>query len=404
MSNEETSFDDFLPFKSRIKTDKNENNFETNKDVNFELECKWDGCDYKISKNDSKLLNHIITDHLFLKNNMDDLTIDKICYWNDCVSYGKSFLNKTEMLEHCYSHTNENPYICPVPECNLFFNKIINLKNHFKVDHGLITFNEYLANLNDNIKIKKNFKLFYDESNPLDENDSIESNLLNCVEKNYKYFEPWWYSDVFSQTFSQHNLDSNDNSEENNAVENYAERNNYLFNFQYDFRQHEIAISRYKSFLNDQNNDILEFNDQNADFINVITRIKQSEMDLSNKKDDYDEICISNKVTESLLDDSNKLKLQYLKKKNHFPKINNTKTLEDLKDLYKELNNRLHVANKINKIVTKSLSETLEDKRKQWVVNQILLDANIIIGLPPKKSNIPKRVVRDEYDDQLLYD
>lgn len=63
---------------------------------------------------------------------------------------------------------------------------------------------------------------------------------------------------------------------------------------------------------------------------------------------------------------------------------------------------RVNTATKINHIVTDQLAETVAEKRKLYIETQMLLDANIEIGLPPEPGYIPERVVRDDVDAALL--
>lgn len=63
---------------------------------------------------------------------------------------------------------------------------------------------------------------------------------------------------------------------------------------------------------------------------------------------------------------------------------------------------RLVTAAKINHVVTTELAEAVATKRRLYIETQILLDANVEIGLPPESGYVPERVVRDDVDTALL--
>lgn len=75
---------------------------------------------------------------------------------------------------------------------------------------------------------------------------------------------------------------------------------------------------------------------------------------------------------------------------------------EQLEQYFLALTNRYHTACKINDVIANELEGAVRIKRKQYLINQMLLDANIDIGLPPEPSDIPERVHRDQLDHALL--
>lgn len=62
------------------------------------------------------------------------------------------------------------------------------------------------------------------------------------------------------------------------------------------------------------------------------------------------------------------------------------------------LESRLNVANKVSSVLQRELLEYNQEKRKLWLTNQILIDANVKLGLPGLSSS----ATSDPHDDFLL--
>lgn len=69
--------------------------------------------------------------------------------------------------------------------------------------------------------------------------------------------------------------------------------------------------------------------------------------------------------------------------------------IHDLDKEYQELLQKFASCKKINKVVTKKLNSLVQEKRKLWLTNQVLLDANIQLSLPAKTDELDQEILRN---------
>ncbi|CUM62487.1 uncharacterized protein PRCAT00000037001 [Priceomyces carsonii] len=85
--------------------------------------------------------------------------------------------------------------------------------------------------------------------------------------------------------------------------------------------------------------------------------------------------------------------------------IDDIEDLEELNQVYVSLRQKLNTAKKINKIATNLLRDAVKEKRRLWLINQALLDANVVLGLPDginDGNTKDHKVHYDKTDEELL--
>ncbi|CAI5758975.1 unnamed protein product [Candida verbasci] len=269
--------------------------------------------------------------------------LDKnICSWENC---NRELPSKHALISHIRTHTGEKPYYCPIPECEKHFSRSDALTKHVKGVHELTK--------------------------------TENKELLELRYADYELSLPWWYNQ--------------------DIIELLNDKEGRL-DFPFDFKQYKLANERYKRFLNVNNeneiDDIIKKDENNSlNWKNIIKKQLQFE---NKKVNDIN----SNEILEKLTNESRKLITEYKKEddKDEFDGMN----IQDLEKSYNDMMNKLNTGYKINKILAKSLDEKIKLKRKYWVYNQLFIDANLKVGLPPKRSSVPQRVMQDEIDEELL--
>lgn len=76
--------------------------------------------------------------------------------------------------------------------------------------------------------------------------------------------------------------------------------------------------------------------------------------------------------------------------------INFDGDLDYLHQLHTKLTNTLHTSEKVNKIASKELKQLLDEKRRLWLINQLLLDGNAKLSIPKSRE-----AGADQYDDEI---
>lgn len=340
-----------MSIEEQIYTEENANTNHQNQDLDPTFQCHWDDCS-EYPANISQLTDHINT-HVESNNS---------CHWRGCDKYGVEQA-KFELTAHCANHTHDS-YFCPIPECDQEFVNIDELTQHINIEHDLVEVKEGLTQ--------------------------------DFVNQTYKYRTPWWFTNEFINTLNEgtnHKLDMET-----------------LYNMKFNLDQYKVANFRYKKYLN-SNNDVslippFDMNNSYKTIIKNQQTFTRSQKNGIKKKgddsdDDFENYANDNGNMIGHTDSNSvllQLSLQSQSLKNYYQEDDDDE--ESLQKLHAKLSTSL----KINKIVTTELSKAISLKRKQYVINQILLDANIELGLPPLPSGKPARVTQDRVDRELLED
>ena len=265
------------------------------------------------------------------------------------------------LISHCRTHTGEKPYFCPIPECEKHFTRSDALTKHVKGVHDLHLTKDALMLIRDRVKKGKQEAFLKDHDN------FDEEEYLKLIERDFEMRTPWWFLNEFIE------LNADQQSDESDVdVASIVSR-------PLDVQQHFIAQARYNFFL-------------------------KAPQDQELVTDDNEYKGELQKAADSLAADYQKLG------NDEDSSIENEDDLESLKSKYKILKTRYNTATKINLLVCNQLTQSVKEKRKLWLANQILLDANIQLGLPQAKEEKGqeivalenKDVVLDKFDEELL--
>lgn len=159
-----------------------------------------------------------------------------------------------------------------------------------------------------------------------------------------------------------------------------------------DVRQYQIANYRYKKYVNTLDGLLL-----GPDANNLIQTLARKNDEMERGIDPMEKTLTA--LLDAVAATTAGLRQQYWRE----PAPDVTAMTDDEAQQYHAvLSNRYYTAAKINQVVTSELAKAVGERRTQWVVNQMLVDANVEIGLPPEPSDIPERVLRDELDQGIL--
>ncbi|KAK6464805.1 hypothetical protein DFJ63DRAFT_334344 [Scheffersomyces coipomensis] len=353
------------------------------------FECKWSECTSEPFLSLSSLVSHLNSNHLNATHVTNSApAVRHTCLWESCPRYGMDQPSRFALISHCRTHTGEKPYFCPVPECEKHFTRSDALAKHVKAVHDLHSLKDSLKEFNEKIRSKEISHL----THPINEEE-----FLKLIEEDYDLKNPWWFSNSFLSTLRGISTPSNGESLDEHIHKRLKLKT--LYDLPYDFKQHKVAVLRYKKHLQEANkkgsNDVLiNDKDENNQELNLIEKSQKHDK----SKTEFEN---ADPIHNSLSTASKELKGTYEKTIGDV-NIDNVKKLDDLKQLYEKLANKLHTANKINEILSKNLSQEIKQKRKLWLINQHLIDSNLEIGLPPERTDVPQRVMKDEIDDELL--
>lgn len=347
--------------------------------------CQWKDCKQQVS-NIPEMIHH-------MNQHADsDASLKKSCYWRGCDQYGVEKSSSAELRTHIQNHLGETDIICPVPECDKIFVNIEDLTQHLNLNHDLVSINHFL---HDN----------YNQETVVDQK--------NLIYQTYKYRTPWWFTNEFIDTLNQGTDDKLNMG--------------LLYSMKFNLNQYKIGNHRYKKYLkSNTDTPLINPTDANNSYKTIIKiqqnfdKTHQTKNNKKNKNDDSDDdfesyandngnaigFTDSNSILLQLSQKSLGYKKYYqkLKSEEDLEEIENCQDLSQLQQLYENLSSKLSTSLKINKIVTSELSKSINLKRKQYIINQILLDANIELGLPPLTSNSQNRVTQDRVDWELLED
>jgi len=296
-------------------------------------------------------------------------------------------------VSHCRTHTGEKPYFCPVPECEKHFTRSDALTKHVKGVHELYSIRDQLNILKE--KVRKGMDIEFDVDH------LYEDEYLKIIEHDYELQKPWWFTNEFLSVLR---TKEEEQTEDDTMVDLKS-----IDKLPFDFQQYQVANSRYKNFitlsreeLNDDEEieELILTYDENNNIVNVAKKQIVHE----NPKRSFPQVS-SNSILENLSSSTKKLVHDYNSKGNiNVDDIEKIKDLDQLKELHEKLANQLNTGYKINKILASQLISSIKEKRKLWLYNQLLIDANLQVGLPPDGKTGPKqRVMQDKFDSELLH-
>lgn len=329
----------------------------SNNNTGNEFVCKWTNCNSNRFGSLSSLVTHLNTTHLAQIAHLSPNTpIRYTCHWEGCSRYGIEQPSRFALISHCRTHTGEKPYFCPIPECEKHFTRSDALAKHVKGVHDLHMVRDVISLIKERVK-KGKMRFTVTDVDDLDEYEYI-----SLVDHDMLLRTPWWYSQGFLDT-----LCSTDNSI------------NALYDLPLSSKQYKLANDRYHAYLESTSED----------------------SNLSTSKTEEGLMLKLSDQTKRPLEAEESLK------ETQFPKHEldlDTNDISQLRSIYRKLIIRCNTASRINKMVRDELVHKVHEKRKLWLVNQILLDANIKVGLPNETPapNTEKKASLDDVDREIL--
>ncbi|RCK60998.1 INO80 complex subunit 1 [Candida viswanathii] len=348
--------------------------------------CRWTDCPSSNYTNLTDLVNHLNMTHIGTIP-VGSTASKYICYWENCARYGLEQPSRFALISHCRTHTGEKPYFCPVPECEKHFTRSDALTKHVKGVHELYPIRDQLNVLKE--KVRKGMDIDFSVD------DLYEDEYLRLIEHDYELQKPWWFTAEFLDILR---MKEQDNMTEASGIDKLP----------FDFNQYRLANSRYKNFITlsreelDDDEEIEELivsHDDNNNFVNVAKKQLQHE----NPERSFPQVS-SDPILGTLSTETRKLVHDYKPKEGADDgDIDSIRDLDKLKELHDKLSNQLNTGYRINKILASQLTSSIKEKRKLWLYNQLLIDANLLVGLPPDGKTGPKqRVMQDKFDTELL--
>lgn len=317
------------------------------KPLDEEHSCRWAGCSEDKFPNLASLVNHVSNSHL--AQNTQVYTASQMrysCQWEGCSRFDVEQPSRFALISHCRTHTGEKPYFCPIPECDKHFTRSDALAKHVKGVHDLHQHRDAIA-LMKYRKERNKGDVFLEENLET----LTEEQYAMILRRDYELRMPWWFSKRFLDSLK----------EEDVSLQT-------LYDQPLEMRQYDLAVTRYKRYLNNQIRD------------DLLTSMNE--------------------------DAARKAKTAVASYKPDPVNAYEGKDLTKLYATFTKLTSKLATATKIQQITERKLEEAKKEKRRLWAINQILLDANTEMGLPPMKvdDDTTDEMQIDELDKNILAD
>lgn len=318
-----------------------------------EFECHWLGCSERQHHSLSSLVTHLTHAHLTVAHTQQP-PVRYTCQWEGCLRFGMDQPSRFALISHCRTHTGEKPYFCPIPECEKHFTRSDALTKHVKGVHDLHLIKDALVLIRDRVK-KGKTELFGDS-------DVDEEEYLAMIERDFELRTPWWFSQQYIEM----------------SAGEGASTVAALLAQPYELQQHQLALARYKKFLSTSDQELIGGDN---DYKHELQRAADALAHAAEARADA-----------------------------HAEELGDDAGLAQLQARYKQLKGQYRAALKVNKLVCAQLTRQVSQRRQLWLKTQILLDANVHLGLPPAAAGPPREpealesadVVQDIYDAELL--
>eukprot|EP01135_Chromosphaera_perkinsii_P002504 Nk52_evm20s224 gene=Nk52_evmTU20s224 len=98
------------------------------KEASTKFTCKWGNCRSTFPQLEGLVLH--------LKKHIAESKPEYRCEWRGCERKRKPLYNHSKILEHLRTHTGEQPFVCPFPDCKKRFTKKSSVVGHFKRCHN----------------------------------------------------------------------------------------------------------------------------------------------------------------------------------------------------------------------------------------------------------------------------
>lgn len=308
--------------------------------------CKWNNCTSGNFPSLTSLVDHLTNKHLtqvvFVGLNV---TPRYVCQWEGCSRFDIEQPSKFALISHCRTHTGEKPYFCPVPECEKHFTRSDALAKHVKGVHDLHPIRDAIG-----IMRYRTDKRDLDLGPKVDLNRLTDTQYRELLARDYELRVPWWYSKRFTDGLQE--------------TETTLQS---IYDQEIDTRLNDLANLRYNKHLKYPDEELIS------------AHATEQSSELKNLADDIKAVTAS-----------------YSQPIDYTLRYEYNETKEDCERLLSVL----ATATKVNKIVTSKLNSAVKERRRLWVINRLLLDANAHVSLP-YKDNEPQA---DEIDRHLLAD
>lgn len=313
------------------------------KEEDIEFVCKWNECDHRQHNNLPSLVRHLNENHLTQAAGLNTAgTLKYSCLWRQCSRFGIEQPSRFALISHCRTHTGEKPYFCPIPECEKHFTRSDALAKHVKGVHDLHVLRDAVLLNRDRVKKGRMEANFYNQETA----DEVE--YLAIIDQDYEFRTPWWFSGEFL-----------------NVLDDDSEDLESFYKIPLATKQYKVALARYKSYTTGTAESGTSTSTSTSQLNKSIEHYKSLE-----QSTDPDLECLG---------------------------------VDALKQHHEQLLSKLSTSSKINKVVTKTLNQLLKEKRKLWLVNQILLDGNSELSAPKPSEDLDEEsIALDKYDDELF--
>lgn len=320
-----------------------------------EYRCDWSNCSQPQHSNLLSLVRHLNELHLNIPSGLlpTNSSIKFACFWQGCSRYGIDQPSRFALISHCRTHTGEKPYFCPIPECEKHFTRSDALTKHVKGVHDLHVLRDAVMLNRDRLKKGRM------EPNFVNQEAAGELEFLNVIDQDYEYRVPWWFCNGFL-----------------NVLDDDSDDLKSLYRIPLSTKQYKIALARYNSYTSQRG----------------ANKPKSGQANTSGNKPDE----LLNNSIESFKSEAGNLDSS----------IDNM-PMAELPQYYHNLHTRLATSTKISKIVTKTLTDLTKEKRKLWLINQILIEANSDLSAPKPQINPEgeeedeESIAIDKFDEEL---